>query len=93
MEERSEYSVKREPALSVEDALQILQMSVVNAIKARVHAGVVPYYGGGKRSAMIVLDGVELKDNNLVAINGNDGIDVPVEIKDVIDTPPIRRKP
>jgi len=98
MEEQSEYSGKGEvaytaPALSVDDALQILQMSVVNAIKAGVHAGVVPYYGGGKRSVMIVLDNVELKDNNLVAINGNGGIDVPVEVKDAIDTPPVRRKP
>ena len=97
MEERSGYSVKRgrthtAPALSVDDALQILQMSVFNAIKAGVRAKVTPFYHGGERSVIIVLDGVELKDNNLVAINGNSG-DVPVEVMDAIDTPPVKRKP
>jgi len=40
-----------------------------------------------------VLDNVEPKDNNLAAINGNGGIHVQVEVKDAIDTPPVRRKP
>jgi hypothetical protein len=96
MEERSEYSVKRgrthiAPALSVDDALQILQMSIVNAKKAGVRVSVTPYYHSGSRSVMIMLDDVELKDNNLVAINDNGGIDVPVEIQDAIDTPPVKR--
>ena len=86
MEERSEYSVKRggtriTPALSVEDALQILQMSVVNAIKAGVDIKVTPLYGASKRSVILVLESVELVDNNLVAvaINGN-GPTIPPEI-------------
>jgi len=96
MEERSSYSVKRgrtriEPALSVGDALEILQMSVVNAMKAGVDVKVTPMYGANKRSVILVLENVALVDNNLVAINGNAGIDVPAEVQDVLDTPPTRR--
>jgi hypothetical protein len=96
MEERSEYSVKRgrthiAPALSVDDALQILQISVVNAIKAGVDIKVSPLYRANKSSVILVLENVALVENNLVAINGNSGPDVPAEVQDALDTPPTRR--
>ena len=76
MEERSEYSVKKNgtritPALSVTDALEILQMSVVNATKAGVEIKVTPLYGASKQSVVLVLENVELIDNNLVAVASN----------------------
>jgi len=63
--------MNRLSALSVNDVLEILQMAVVNAIKAGVEIKVTPLYGATKRSVILVLENVELVDNNLVAINGN----------------------
>jgi hypothetical protein len=75
MVENSETSVKSEKlstkktsSLTPDQALQILQQSVINCQHAGVNVKFTPLYHQGQQSVIMVLTGCNLIDGNIVLV-------------------------
>lgn len=51
--------------LTQEQHLQILQEAIRRCQEAKIDIRVSPFYAGGKRSIVLIIDNVVLEDNNL----------------------------